>query len=164
MTITISGLIEKRIIISKLQCPNQKFHYLPITINMYLLLYHDNLFSSLSNQYISVLNLSVPLLCSYHLSLPVDNNNLILKVGHALFWHVLESKLSSFMQITEGNFPFKLTFNKVISLAKKGDNSTNDAVNLVTLALLNCKSWKDVSFRKNIFSKNVHYNYKHGKC
>ena len=42
-----------------------------------------------------------------------------LKVGHALVWHVLESKLSSFMQITKGNFPFKLTFNKVISLAKK---------------------------------------------
>ena len=52
-------------------------------------------------------------------SLPVDNNKLILKVGHSLVWHVLESKLSSFMQITEGNFPFKLTFNKVISLAKK---------------------------------------------
>ena len=52
-------------------------------------------------------------------SLPVDNNKLILKVGHALVWHVLESKLSSFMQITKGNFPFKLTFNKVISLAKK---------------------------------------------
>ena len=52
-------------------------------------------------------------------SLPVDNNKLILKVGHALVWHVLESKLSSFMQITKGNFPFKLTFNKVISLPDK---------------------------------------------
>ena len=73
-------------------------------------------------------------------SLPVDNNKLILKVGHSLVWHVLDAKLSSFMQITEGNFPFKLTFNKVISLAKKGDDSTKGAVNLVTLALLNSRT------------------------
>ena len=67
---------------------------------------------------------------------------------HSLVWHVIESKLFSFMQITQSIFLFKLTINKVISLKYNGDNSTNDAVNPVTLALHNSKSINDVPFRK----------------
>ena len=63
------------------------------------------------------------------------------------------------MQITQSIFLFKLTINKVISLKYNGDNSTNDAVNPVTLALHNGKSSNDVPFRKkNIFSKNVRFS------
>ena len=87
-----------------------------------------------------------------------DDNQLILKVGHTLVWHVIESKLFSFRQITIPNFPFKLTINKVVSLDTKGDNSTKDTVNLVMLALLNSKTRTDVSFEKKThFPKTFHF-------